>query len=102
MNTGQIITRGLNRAGLSVNEYNTREMARDYLQEIVDELFEAKFWQFRKKSLTLSTTASTEEVALDKRARVQNIVPFTMRGTDPVRRLNYEPSSDFYKKRPFT
>jgi len=101
MNTGQIVTRALNRAGLSVYEYATRELARDLLQEITDEIFESKFWKFRKRSLTISATASTEEVALDKRVRVSNIVPNSMRGSDPVRTIKYEPSHDFYRRRPY-
>lgn len=101
MNTGQVITRALKRAGMSVSDYDTRELAKEYLHEIVDELWESKLWKFRKRSLTLSTTASTEEVALDKRVRVQNIVPNSMRGSDPVRRIRYEPSHEFYKRRPF-
>ena len=101
MNTGQIITRALNRSGMSVSEFATRELAKEFLQELVDELWESKHWKFRKRALTLSTTASTEEVSLDKRVRVHNIVPNSMRGTDPYRRLRYEPSHDFYKRRPY-
>lgn len=101
MNTGQIVTRGLNRAGLSVSDFDTREMAKGFLDEIVQELWESKHWGFRKRALTLSTTASTEEVSLDKRVRVQNIVPNSMRGSDPVRRIRFEPSHDFYRRRPY-
>lgn len=78
-----------------------RELAKDYLQEIVDELWESKHWKFRKKALTLTTAASTEEVSLDKRVRVHNIVPNSMRGSDPVRQIRYEPSHDFYRRRPY-
>lgn len=101
MNIGQIITRGLNRAGLSVSDFGMRTMAGEILDEIIQDLWESKHWQFRKRALTLSTTASTEEVALDRRVRVQNIVPNSMRGSDPVRRIRYEPSHDFYKRRPY-
>lgn len=99
MNTGQIVTRALNRAGLPVSDYATRDFAKDYLQEIVDEYWESKHWNFRKRAFSFSTTASTEEVSLDKRVRVKNIVPNTMRGSDPVRRIDFEPSHDFYKRR---
>lgn len=101
MNTGQIISRALNRAGLSVNDYGYRILAKEFLEEIVNEHWESKKWIFRKRALTLATADGTEEYALDKRARVLNIVPNTMRGSDPVRRIDYEPSHDFYKKRPY-
>lgn len=101
MNIGTIITRALNRAGLSVADYATREMANDFLDEIIQGIWESKRWNFRKRLLTLTTAASTEEYALDKRARVSNITPNTIRGADPVRRIRYEPSLAFYKKRPF-
>lgn len=102
MNTGQIVTRALNRAGLSVSDLGMRDLAKDYLDEIIQEIWESKHWGFRKRTLSISTTASTEEVSLDKRVRVQNIVPNTMRGSSPVRQLTYQPSIDFYKQRPFT
>lgn len=82
-------------------DYGMRELAKDYLDEIIQEVWESKFWNFRKRPLSLSTTASTEEVALDKRARITNIVPNSVRGTDPVRKLEYEPSHGFYNQRPY-
>lgn len=102
MNLNQIISRALIRANLSVSDLGMRDLATDYLMEIIQERWESRQWKFRKKDLTLTTANGTEEYALDKRAIVANIVPNTMRGTDPVRRLIYEPSHDFYKKRPFT
>ena len=101
MNIGSIITSALNRANLPVGDYEMREMAWEWLMEIIDEHWESKHWGFRKKALTLATAEGVEQVALDKRARVQAIVPNSVRGTDPIRRIAYEPSHDFYKKRPY-
>lgn len=102
MNIGTIITRALNRAKLSVSDSGFRDMANEILDENIQDLWNKEFWKFRKKALTLTTAADTEEYSLDKRARIVNIVPNTMRGTDPVRRLDYEPSHAFYKRRPYS
>lgn len=102
MNINQIISRALNRAGLSVNDYGYRETAKDFLQEIIDEHWEAKKWTFRKKAYSITTVSATDEYGLNKLVRVQNIVPNTMRGSDPVRKLNFEPSHEFFKRRPYS
>lgn len=98
---GDIITRALNRSNLPVSDYDMREIAWEMLLEIIDEHWESKHWGFRKKALTLTTADGTEAYSLDKRVKINDIVPNSMRGSDPVRRLRYEPSHDFYRKRPY-
>lgn len=102
MNTGQIINRALNRAGLSVVDNDMREFALDLLQEVIEEHWNYKNWGFKKQEKTITTADGTEEYSLDKLARIENIVPNSMRGSDPVRLIRYEPSFDFYKRRPYT
>lgn len=101
MNVGNICSDALNRAGLSVSDLGMRNMAKNMLDEIIQSIWESKHWYFRKIALTFATAIAGESVSLDKRVRVQNIVPNTVRGTDPIRRLRYEPSFEFYKLRPF-
>ena len=101
MNNGQIIDKGLNRAGLSIYDNDLRELANDYLMEIIEEHWNFKHWGFRKREKTITTVDGTEEYSLDKLARVLDIVPNTIRGSDPVRMLRYEPSHDFFKRRPY-
>ena len=97
MNVGQIITRALKRTNLSVSDYATRLMATEMLDEIVQSLWSSYKFPFRISRFNFNTADGVEEYALHKFTDV--IVPFTFRGTDPARIINYEPSSDFFKKR---
>lgn len=98
MNNGQIVTNALMRAELSVSDYGFREMALNFLDEIVQEKWSSKKFQFRCKPDTITTANGTEEYALGKLSGgVQMIVPNSMRGTDPYRRLKYQPIHDFFK-----
>lgn len=100
MNTGNAITQALLRNQLPVNDYATRAMALDMWNEILQEHWNAKKYTFRKSAFYLTTADGVEEYAFSK--YVDQIVKNSMRGSDPVRRLKYEPSSDFFQKRPFT
>lgn len=97
MNISEIITRGLNRAKLSVNDVLFREFALGLLDEIIQDHWESKFWQFRQKPFTITAASGTEEYALDKLATVQTIVPNSMRGSDPIRVIKYRPAMEFYR-----
>lgn len=97
MNISTIVTRGLNRAKLSVVDIGFRDMATDLLNEIIQEHWTRKKWGFSKKSFTLSTTASTEEVTLNKLATVENIVQNSMRGSSPIRNIKFRPSSEWFR-----
>src|SRR3990167_8906812 len=97
MNVSQIVTRGLNKANLSVTDIAFRDFAADTLDEIIQEIWESKHWQFRKKSFTLATADSTEEYALDILALVQSIIPKSMRGSDPIRVIDYKPATEFFR-----
>lgn len=77
-----------------------REMAIQMLDEIIQELWESKKWNFRKSTFAFNTSSGVEEYGLNKLAG--DIVLNTMRGSDPVRRLTFEPSHEFFKKRPYT
>ena len=99
MNSGQAISRSLIRAKLSVSDFNMRMMALDILNEIVQEHWSAKKYSFRVSRFNFNTAVATEEYALHKYADV--IVPFTVRGTDPVRIIQYNYMADFFKNHPF-
>lgn len=94
MNIQTIVTRGLNRAKLSVADLGFRDLATEYLDEIIQEYWEMKFWQFRKRSFTISATSGTSEYTLDKLATVQSILQNSMRGSSPVRLIRYRPTSE--------
>ena len=94
MNIGTIITRGLNRANLSVVDLVFRDFANELLDEIIQEHWEDHFWQFRKRSYSISATSGTDEYVLNKLASVQTIVPNSMRGASPVRLIRYRPRSE--------
>lgn len=96
MNIGTIINRGLNRAGLSVNDLSFRNLALDFLNEIIQEHWQAKNWKFRIKPLTITTANGTEEYALDKRVpSVSEIVPNSFQGSNPYRNIRYSPITEF-------
>ena len=76
-----------------------REMAIQMLDELIQELWESKKWNFRKSTFSFNTSSGIEEYGLNKLAG--DITLNTMRGSDPVRRLRFEPSHDFFKKRPY-
>ena len=99
MNISTIATRALNRAKLSVGDLSFRDIAYDFLDEIIQEHWERKHWQFRKKSYTISAVSGTGEYTLNKLATVQSIVPKSMRGSDPVRYIKYRPATEHYRVR---
>jgi len=68
-------------------------MATNMLDEIVQEHW-SKFKKFTKSSFYFNTADGVEEYTLDKLAG--DIVKNTIRGTDPVRMLSFNPSHDFY------
>lgn len=83
---------------MPVSDLGFREMALNFLDEIVQEHWERKKYQFRQKSFTITTANGTEEYGLHKLSGgIQGIVPNTMRGTSPYRRLKYKPAHDFFK-----
>lgn len=96
MNIGTIVTRALNRVHLSVSDVGFRDMAKDMLDEVIQEHWNFKNWRFRIKPLTLTTAASTTAYALDKRvASVGELVPNSIKGSDPYRNIEYIPSHEF-------
>lgn len=98
MNIGNIVTMALKRARLPVSDYATREMATETLNEIFQEHWESNDWKFKKSQFFISLGAGIEEYALHKYCVGWNqIIPNTMRGTDPVRMLKFKPSHEFYK-----
>ena len=96
MNIGTIITNALNRAQLSVSDYAMREMGFSMFNEIVQKHWSSKKWKFRKSTFNFNTSSGVEEYALDKYADL--IIPNTVRGTDPVRKIDFRPSHDFFYK----
>ena len=103
MNISYIVTSALNRANLSVNDIDMRGMALDMLNELIQEHWTYKEWGFRKLSSSISTVAAQTEYSLNKRVgAISDILNFSMRGSDPVRILNFFPTSEFYKQYPYT
>lgn len=99
MNIGNIVTRSLKRAKLSVSDVEMREMATELLDEIIQEWWEQKFWNFRKSVFSYTTADGIDEYAPHKLfGGASTVIPNTMRGSDPVRRIRFEPSSEFYRK----
>ena len=93
----------MNRAGLAVGDIGFRDLALEFLNEIIQEHWQAKSWKFRIKPLTLTTANATEEYALDKRvASVTEIVPNSFQGTDPYRNIRFEPITEFKRTHNFT
>lgn len=102
MNVGSIVTRALQRADISVSDHEIRDMANQMLNEIIMEHWEMRKWSFRIGNFQIDTSAAIEEYALNKYiSGVQAIVPDTLRGSDPVRRLRYIPSNEFYRTHPY-
>lgn len=102
MNSGTIITNALNRLSLSVNDYNTRMMALDMLNEVCQEHWFYKEWRFRKMDGTISAVASTASYALNKRCgSVTDIINNSLRGGSPVRNIQFQTIDDFYKQHPY-
>ena len=99
MNSGTIVTNALNRCLLPVNDYAQRDMAYGMLNEIVQTIHSLRDWKFKKARFSFQTQTSIEEYALHKLA--DSIMLNTLRGTNPVRRLKYEPTHDFYHRRPY-
>jgi len=98
MNIGNIVTKGLERAKLPVGDFAMREMAVQMLDEIIQEHYESKKWSFRKGVFILPVGSGIEEYALSKYvASWKDIVPHTMRGSNPARKLHFKPSHEFYK-----
>lgn len=100
MNIGQIVTRVLTRAQLDALDYKYREFATDVLNEVIQEHWNAKTWNFRCAKYLFNTSNGVEEYALNKSADI--IVDNTFRGSDPVRRIIYQPKEYFFKTHPFT
>lgn len=73
-----------------------RDMGISMFNEIIQSLWSMKKWRFRKSSFFFNTSSGVEEYALNKYA--DQIVPNTFRGTDPVRKLEFKPSHEFYNK----
>lgn len=94
MNTGHIVTRGLNQANLSVADILFRDYATDILNEIVQEFWMMEKWKFRKASFTISTTSGTSEYTLNKRVMINDIIQNSMRGSSPIRRIKYRPTAE--------
>lgn len=89
MNIGKIVTGALNRSHLPVDDVNFRDLAKDMLDEIIQEHWEFKDWRFRIYPLTLTTTSGTTEYALDRRvSSVQQLVYNSMQGDD-YRNIQY-------------
>ena len=99
MNVGTIITRALQRNQISVTDFATREMAKDMLDEIIQTHWHSKKWKCRRGVFYIQTSDNVEEYGLNKLAG--DIVPNTMRGSDPIRMISYKPPHDFYLKHPF-
>lgn len=94
MNVQEIVTRALNRSNLSVSDVLFRDLAAQFLDEIIHEHWESKHWQFRKRDFTISAVSGTEEYVLNKQVTVQSIVPDSMRGASPIRTICYRPTPE--------
>lgn len=99
MNFGQIISRALVRAKMPVSDAPTRQLAKDMLNELLQEHWNSHKWWFRVTRFNFNTSGGVEEYVMNK--NVASIMLKTMRGTEPVRQLNYQPRSEFYDKHPF-
>lgn len=87
------------RCDLPVSDYGFREMATSFLDEIVQEIWESHKFQFRHSQFFISTGQGIEEYAMPKLSGgIQNVVPNTMRGSDPVRRIRYRPLHEYRKQ----
>lgn len=96
MNIGAIVTRALNRAHLAVEDIDYRDMAKDMLDEVIQEHWQSRKWKFRVRPLTVATVASTVEYALDKRVpSVQEIVANSFKGSSSYRDIQYRPTHEF-------
>lgn len=100
MNVGNIITKALNRSKMSVSDIATREMALEMLDEVIQQRWSQKKWLFRKATFYIQTSASIEQYGLHK--LVGDILPNSMRGSDPVRMIDYKPSTEFFRRHPYT
>jgi len=99
MNSGTIVTKALNRCLLPVNDYATRDMAYGMLNEVVQFRWSGRS-KMRSSRFFFNTASGVEEYALHKLS--DEVMMNTMRGSDPVRKISYEPTSDFYQRRNFT
>lgn len=103
MNIGTIVTQALMRAGLSISDHAFRELGTQMLDEVIQELWESKLWNFRRSQFWIETQANVSEYSLHKLVDgVDSIVQNTMRGSDPVRRLYYKPASEFHRTHSFS
>lgn len=102
MNIGNIVTQALLRADLSVFDYKLRQLATQMLDEQIQFLYEMEEWWFRKSLFSITFLNNIEEYALDKlTSGCQGMLPNSFRGSNPVRRIVYEPAMEHYRKRAF-
>jgi len=97
MNVGGYVTRTLRKFELPIDDLATRDLAKDFLDDVIQENYNFKEWQFRVSRFSFNTSAGVEEYALSKHA--SSIMMETMRGTDPIRKIRFEPRHEFYGKR---
>lgn len=102
MNIGNILSIALNRANLSVKDFDMRNVALDMLNEIIQKTWESEPWQWRQSLFYITTADGVEEYSLSKQSGgVNNILPNSMRGSTPIRLIEYKPSSEYYRTRPY-
>jgi len=102
MNIGNIVTSGLRKADLSVKDFSFRSLGIDFLNEIIQEHWEYQNFGFKKGTFYLQTAQNIEEYSLSKYcAGVKSILNGTMRGSDPIRRISFKPSTEFLKTHPY-
>ena len=97
MNSGTIVTKALNRCLLPVNDYATRDIVYGMLNEVVQYRWSAGNSKMRSSRFFFNTASGIEEYALHKLS--DGVMMNTMRGSSPVRKISYEPTSDFYQRR---
>lgn len=98
MQSGQIITSVLQKLKLPIADHPTRMFALDVFNEIVQERWSEKKWGFRKSTGFFNTSNGVEEYVMNQ--MFDEFVPNTVRGSDPIRRLRFYPSHEFYKRHP--
>lgn len=77
-------------------------MALEMLDEVIQYFWNYQSWKFRVKPLTITTASGTEEYSLNKKVvNYKDILKYTVQGSNPVRYIKYEPSSEFARTHPF-
>lgn len=101
MNIGQIVRRGVMRADMPINDWNTMRFGLEILNEIIDEHWNHQSYSFKQANFSLTTTANIQEYSLHKYANVPNLIQNSVRGTNPVRNILYQPKQEYYRRYPF-